>query len=322
MKFIKQIGIKFSLAAMLYFPLLASAIQMEPFTSGITEVDDVLITAGNYSFGSEQYENGVPTGPARLEWYDHVDGSAWKLSGTLHMEGAAECARIRVVPYDSNGVKLSGAKEPSAIECPPGDDHYQFAIELESNVIDRNAAELHIEINFQNPVTNAIEVLGEDVVQYGPVLETSSTMLTSADYFLGNGIFQNGAPSEPAETTWQLQSGTVKAAPSMQGKLFINNAKDKCVRMFYEYFDEFKNLLYSTPGIPHCPGDNNTHHYLLQAGANYSGDGVRSLKMTIQRGTDDGTGNPVPNVWFDEVDGTTYLPHVPVFPGPSSANLP
>src|SRR3954451_15785874 len=99
-----------------------------PFTEG----DTVLIPEVGYAVGGDGFSNGSPVEPALFTWSQEWFGSASKLTGKFHFEGAERCARVKLISMNASDVQL--AEDFSDTECPGDLGHNARVIKEGGNV--------------------------------------------------------------------------------------------------------------------------------------------------------------------------------------------
>lgn len=298
-----------SLAAASIGVVALPAAAIEPVSA--TDIDDVLVTSEGFDLGGPGFAGGEPTSSARVEWQQAWFGSTVTFNGTIHFdEVSGECARVRLISYDSDSVEMSRAF--STVECARNNGYNVSFVSVQGQ-----AGASEVQVLLQRLLDNGEWVgvggSGPVMVAYGPMLGTSEVSISRASFDAGTGDFVGGTAASPATVTWTVAgSGLIK--PTFSGTLYMKNTDNLCGRMRCEYINNSigAGVIEAREGTPHCVTDSDLHTFPVtsQYFQGVESSWVDAIRIIIQSSSrDPGTGESLGN-WVQVGSTTAYLPSV------------
>lgn len=264
-----------------------------PSSALVTENDAVLIAGNGFDFGGTSYAAGTPTSSGNIEWDQAWYGVVPTLTGRLHMEGDNDCARVRLISYDSSNVEVS--RLYSDTECAPDDDHISWPVEIRGS-----AGAPKVLVTVQSENSAGWSDVGSQTLVYGPTVDIDSPLISRATYDFGSGNFPGGAPASPGTLTWTT-SGSGVLTPRLTGTLYLNDTEN-CARMRMRFNDASGNELAVRFGGTVCGSNDELKKFTVNL-APYSAANITEVHISIQ----EFDASPPPGVWTQVGATTMYL---------------
>ncbi|MEO5900212.1 MAG: hypothetical protein ABIR68_08775 [Ilumatobacteraceae bacterium] len=264
-----------------------------PASALVTENDAVLIDGNGFSFGGTGYAAGTPTSSGNLEWDQAWYGVIPTLAGRLHIEGDNDCARVRLISYNSSGAEVS--RVYSNTECAPDNDHISWPVEVEGSV-----GSPKVLVTVQSENSGGWSNVGSQTLDYGPAVDIDSPLISRATYDFGTGNFVGGSPASPGTLTWTT-SGSGVLTPRLTGTLYMNDTEN-CARMRMRFSNASGGELAVKYGGTVCGHNDELKKYTVDL-APYSSSAITEVHISIQ----EFDASPPPGAWMQIGATVMYL---------------
>jgi hypothetical protein len=254
-------------------------------TGGLTfpERDDVLMEEVGYFVGGDGFTDGAPDNPATLTWvHSGTFGTAPELDGKVHFDGVENCARVVLVALNNDGSEIPDGRTTSDDMCPATTGHHARNIvqdgvgPLEAHI---GAAQVRVILQTEPRPGDWANAESQTVV-FGPNLDSDTVQIRRAEFDLGSGPWEQGAPTGSASVEWVAEENEMISV-RLSGTLYAREADDSCVQIEVRYKDADGDIIETRPGEEHCLEDDLLTRIPVFNGTNFSAYGLRQVTYAI-----------------------------------------